>query len=79
MEAAAATITWLPRSPARTHPPGVVGVADSGVQLQKGMRTGLLRQPSPHLAARVARIWQLTLKGLVQARMEQRYLPGGLF
>ncbi len=53
-------------------------MADPCVQLEKGMQTGLLRQPSLHRVARVARIWQLILKGLVEARMEQRYLPGGL-
>ncbi len=35
------------------------------------------RNPSRPIA-RAARVWRLTLKGLVQARLEQRYLPRGL-
>jgi hypothetical protein len=31
-----------------------------------------------HQSGLTRRIWRLTLKGLVQARMEQRYLPRGL-
>ena len=48
------------------------------VQPQKGRHIGLLRRPSPDRVARAARIWRLTLRGLVHACVERRYLPGGL-
>ena len=43
-------------------------------------QVAIMQMPSTadHQSGLTRRIWRFTLKGLVQARVEQRYLPRGL-